>query len=77
MARFHISRGACPVCDRDVARVVHTTEGIQREVFQCPAHGRLEYGPGNVPLEAMGHGHGIVLPDLHRAQPMTGLELVC
>lgn len=77
MARFHISRGACPVCDRDVARVVHTTEGIQREVFQCPAHGRLEYAQGIVPLDAMGHADGTALPDLHRAQPMTGLELVC
>ena len=75
MARFTLSRGACPVCDRDVTRVVHVEAGIQREVFQCPGHGRLEYGPGMVPLAAMGQAES-TWTELAFAQPMTGLELV-
>jgi hypothetical protein len=76
MARFILTQGACPVCDRDVTRAVHTDAGIQKEVFQCPAHGRLEYGPGLVPLAAMGHARDAELPDFLLSQPMTGLELV-
>jgi hypothetical protein len=80
MARFVLSQGACPVCDRDVTRVVHTTAGIQREVFQCPADGRLEYETGIVPLSAMGYDMTspatVMHAQLERAQPMTGLELV-
>lgn len=71
MARFHRAPGACPVCDRRVTRLVTATS----EVFQCPSHGRLEYGHGRVPLEALGHiAHS--LGQLSFSQPLTGLELV-
>ncbi len=73
MAKFTLSQGACPVCDRDVLRTVHAHQGLVREVFQCPAHGKLAYGPGNVPLEAMGHNSEHTSVQL--AQPLTGLEL--
>ena len=75
MAKLVLSRGACPVCDRDVLRTVGCQAGVTREVFQCPAHGRLEYGPGMVPLEAMGHADDAEAA-LLMAQPLTGLELV-
>lgn len=71
MARFHRAAGACPVCDRDVSRIVTPT----REVFECPSHGRLEYGPGLIPLAALGHA-AHALADLAFSQPLTGLELV-
>ncbi len=74
MAKLVLSRGACPVCDRDVVRTVDCRSGMVRETFQCPAHGRLEYGPGHVPLEAMGHGADAPAA-LLLAQPLTGLEL--
>lgn len=75
MAKLVLSRGACPVCDRDVLRTVNCQAGVTREVFQCPAHGRLEYGPGMVPLEAMGQAEETA-SELLVAQPLTGLELV-
>ncbi len=56
-------------------RAVHMENGLQKEVFQCPSDGRLEYAAGFVPLEAMGHADH-VHTDLQVAQPMTGLELV-
>lgn len=76
MAKLILSRGACPVCDRDVLRTVNCQSGVTREVFQCPSHGRLEYGPGSVPLEAMGHAQETAVAALLVAQPLTGLELV-
>ncbi len=75
MAKFVLSQGACPVCDRDVLRTVHAHQGLVREVFQCPAHGKLAYGPGNVPLEAMGYGQEPQATAVQLAQPLTGLEL--
>lgn len=70
MAQFHRAPGACPACDRSVPRLVSATS----EVFICPAHGRLEYGPGRIPLEALGHAAGTM--DMAFSQPLTGLELV-
>ncbi len=71
MARFHRAPGACPACDRSVPRLVSATG----EAYLCPTHGRLEYGPGRIPLEALGHvAHA--LADLTYSQPLTGLELV-
>ncbi len=70
MAQFQRAPGACPACDRNVPRLI-TPQG---ETYVCPADGRLEYGPGRIPLEALGHyadagSYGF-------SQPMTGLELV-
>ncbi len=70
MAQFQRAPGACPACDRTVPRLI-TPQG---ETYVCPSDGRLEYGPGRVPLEALGHH-----PDAWAwgvAQPRTGLQLV-
>lgn len=73
MARMILSGGACPVCDRDVPRTLTQVAGIQKEIFHCPDHGRLEYSPHHVPLSDLGRG-AAALPD--RPQAVTGLELV-
>ncbi len=55
MARIHLTQGACPVCDMTVSRAVHMHRGLMNEVYSCPDHGRLEYGPRDVPLMALGY----------------------
>jgi len=72
MARILLTQGACPVCDDPVPRTVHCIAGLQREVYHCPADGRLEYGPSDVPIAEL----GLDLPAAGRAQGATGLELV-
>ncbi len=54
MARMIRTQGACPVCDRAVARIVRLHHGVQAESFRCPEHGRLEYGNQQVPLAELG-----------------------
>ncbi len=73
MARLTRLEGACPVCDRHVARTVHVSAGIQKEVFHCPTHGALEYGHQHVPLAQL-TALTASMPDW--AQPLTGLEMV-
>lgn len=51
MARIQSAPGACPVCSLPAPRAVHAASA--REVYRCPAHGRLEYGPALVPLGAL------------------------
>ncbi len=70
MAQFQRAPGACPACDRTVPRLI-TPLG---ETYVCPSDGRLEYGPGRVPLEALGHRAGLM--SFGFAQPRTGLEMV-
>ncbi|MHB8634457.1 MAG: hypothetical protein ACYDBQ_10930 [Thermoplasmatota archaeon] len=41
MVRMYTTLGACPSCGRDVARTVHTFQGVQAEVYHCPDEGRL------------------------------------
>jgi hypothetical protein len=53
MARITTTQGACPVCAAHVPRTVHTLGAIQREVFHCLEHGRLEYGAADIPLGAL------------------------
>lgn len=52
MARIQSAPGACPVCALPAPRAIHAEPA--REVYRCPAHGRLEYGPATVPLAALG-----------------------
>jgi hypothetical protein len=42
--------GACPVCGGDVPRYQARWFDGPREVYECPTHGAIEYGPGTISL---------------------------
>lgn len=77
MARMALTFGACPVCGDHVPRTLQMAAGLQKEIFHCAAHGRLPYGPRDVPLDALAAG-GAPLGLAALAAPGqsgTGLEL--
>lgn len=36
--------GCCPVCDRQVPRLVQAVDGVVREAYACPFDGTIGYG---------------------------------
>ncbi len=74
MARTMLTTGACPVCDRDVARTVSQVLGMQKETYHCPSHGPISYDPNRLLGGYLGTTNEVV--DVGFAQPLTGIELV-
>lgn len=42
--------GCCPVCGLDVPRLLSRAQGVATELYACPRHGPIEYGPRPVRL---------------------------
>ena len=74
MARTTLTTGACPVCDRDVARTVSNVLGMQTETYHCPSHGPISYEPRRLLGSYLGTTTDVM--DVGFVQPMTGIELI-
>lgn len=42
--------GCCPICDRQVPRLLARESSATREVYTCPTDGSVTYGPQAVSL---------------------------
>ena len=43
--------GSCPICARNVPRLLATLRGRMREIYTCPDHGAVAYGASNVTVQ--------------------------
>ncbi len=74
MARTTLTTGACPVCDRDVARTVSIVLGMKTETYHCPSHGPISYEPNKLLGGYLGETQEVI--DVGIVQPLTGIEIV-
>ena len=44
-------QGSCPICARNVPRLLATLRGRMREIYTCPDHGAVAYGVTNVTVQ--------------------------
>ena len=61
--------GCCPICDRTVPRLLARSGDAVREMYVCPNHGPIGYGPQPLSVE------GWVRACVARGAPATPLPL--